>query len=63
MGTRYIIGFFYTMILNTKKSKLTDDKIMRSANGLYLVAIYPLVRIPVYPSPPSHTHTHLYRFS
>ena len=43
------------MTWNTKQWKFTDDKIIRSAHGLYLATIYYLVCIPVYPP-------HLYIF-
>ena len=40
---------FCTIILNTKQSNLTDNKIIISVRVLYLSDINPLVRISVYP--------------
>ena len=49
--------FLYKMIWNTKQRNLADDKIMRSAYGLYLATISPPVCFPVY-----DTHTPLENF-
>ena len=52
MGTGPTLGFFDTMIWNTKQRNFTEDKKMRIAHDLYIYTIYHIVCIHVYPPPP-----------
>ena len=40
--------FLNKTILNTNQLNLTDDKVVISDHGLYIVGIYSLMRIPVH---------------
>ena len=49
MGTGNMFDFLNTMVLNTNKYNLTENKMMISDHDLYLVTITNLVQIHVYP--------------